>query len=241
MVSSAIFCGGVFALSTDLLLAAQSWERRFLRNVFWMRHSGDEAAQVEGHAMYLARTAAQIDDTLRTVHHRTLVHELLIAYFREAWRDRNGRNRTEAAGRYRDACFWESVKGIPFHVRKTFGWVHGRPGTRTRQWEALMVSTIGVNWRRYRDTFSDRRAWMTEAFAWIDAICASCGRWLYHSAHHKPTSPIVRLSCLASKACQPQSASILPVWACTFHCGFPSVAASCLWSFHSETGDSRPL
>ena len=189
--TSATFAAGVTPLTRELAHDVNAWENRHLRFVLRLRPWEAEMQQENGYTVFLQRSARYIDYLRGLCNRPSLVHLMLRAYFREAWKekvraDRDGRNRTLELREYRNARWWKDILAIPFHARKYHGWVHARPGAPLRQWEDLMVEMCGVDWRTLRDSSNSKREWMKQA---DDIINILCSLWDLPSLSKKASKP----------------------------------------------------
>ena len=111
---------------------------------------------------------------LRSIHHR-----VLSAGFDQAWRENVFRspssiNHLASARRFRDRAFWQTAQTVPESQRRAQGVVHAGMGYRT-EWEDVLCTAFGAQWRAIRDSCADSSAWRALFPGFLTTVCSEWG------------------------------------------------------------------
>ena len=128
--------------------------------------------------MFNHRTARIIDSWRAEIGSAHLIHKVLHAVFKAAQTERCPPGKVGSAilakiREFRDSLWWEVVKQEPYRKRRRLGLSQWKPG-QTHNFEDIMVSFVGVDWRTRRDGCS-KAVWRELSLAYIDTICEEWG------------------------------------------------------------------
>jgi len=169
-VASATFDSGSWHLTATLLRTLRRWELKWLRKALRLRPAPDQGRQ-----WYLQSTARKIEKWYSNLNQPMAHHIVLRNVFRSAWRETNtqvgaGATPLLELRKFRDRCFWNTVKQFPHQQRLREGLAQRTSGEKPA-WEDPLIVAFGLRWRDLREGCQDKKHWRRHERDFINAIC----------------------------------------------------------------------